>query len=273
VIRHNRITGDPVLLAPERAGRPDGYRHPIDRCPFCPGHESDTPAEIWRDGDPWTVRVVPNKYPASARHEVIVESPDHDAAFDRLAPGHAALAVETYVRRYRALRSGDGWTCIFKNHGALAGASMPHLHSQVLAVPFVPPRVRREMDAFRATAACLLCDLDDEPLIEETDRHRWIAPRGSSMAFEQWIVPRTHAPEITGENGLAALLQRAVRAVSSVAESFNWIFMNFPNQPAAHWYVQILPRTSMLAGFELGSGSAINAVDPEDIPAQLAPGG
>src|SRR5262249_5910486 len=96
MIEKNPITGEARILAPDREQRPNAWRDGIDRCPFCPGHESDTPPEIWRDGTPWRVRVFPNKYPATGRHEVIVETPDHHASFDQLAPDHAAAAVTCY---------------------------------------------------------------------------------------------------------------------------------------------------------------------------------
>ncbi len=264
MIRQNRITGDPVIIAPERAGRPNAFGEGIDRCPFCPGHEADTPPEIWRAGDPWSIRVVPNKYPATAQHEVIVESPEHGATFDRLPPAHASGVVACYIDRYHTLAPRAMCVCIFKNHGLLAGASIPHMHSQILATPFLPPRIARESQAFAASLRCPLCALDDEPLIESTEHYRWIAPRGASMAHEQWIVPTRHAPEFREDNGLAALLQQATRGMLAIADSFNWILLNFQRQPAAHWYVQLFPRLSMHAGFELGSGSAINVADPED---------
>src|SRR5436190_22707708 len=110
MIEQNPITGDSRILAPERDQRPNAYRDGIDRCPFCPGHESDTPPEIWRDGDPWRVRVFPNKYPATERHEVIVETPNHQASFGQLPPDHAAAAVNTYISRYHTGR--DAYVCI-----------------------------------------------------------------------------------------------------------------------------------------------------------------
>lgn len=263
MIGNNRITGDPILVAPDRASRPNVYGQGIDRCPFCPGHEADTPPEIWRDGDPWSIRVFPNKYPAAAEHEVIVESSDHAAAFHRLAPAHAARVVTSYITRYYSAMQRSASVCIFKNHGPLAGASIPHMHSQILGTPFVPPRIARESAAFAAAAQCPLCTAGDEPLIASTEHYRWIAPRGAAMACESWILPARHEPEFRAENGLAALLQRATRAMLSLADSFNWIFLNFPRQPAAHWYVQLFPRLSMHAGFEFGSGSAINTMDAE----------
>ena len=84
------------------------------------------------------------------------------------------------------------------------------------------------------------------------------------MAYEQWIVPKRHAPEIVEGFELGPLLQRSARAMLSIADSFNWIFINFGRHPAAHWYVQLFPRVAMHAGFEFGTGSAINTVEPAE---------
>src|SRR5438093_703130 len=215
VISNHPITGDPVIIAPERAGRPNIFRQGIDRCPFCPGSESDTPPEIWRDRNPWRIRIFPNKYPATEQHEVIVEAADHNATFDNLTAEHATAVVASYISRYRSLTRTAESVCIFKNHGFLAGASIPHSHSQVIATPFVPPRIVREGAAF--ASQCPLCAIDDEPLIAATENYRWIAPRGSMMAYEQWIVPNRHAPEIVEGFELGPLLQRSARAIRQSA--------------------------------------------------------
>jgi len=264
VIRRNPITGAPVLLAPERLRRPHalGGDEPIV-CPFCPGNEHETPPEIWRDGDPWSIRVFPNKYPASDRHEVIVETADHDARFADI--GNAAAVVDAWLARYRALSPA----IIFKNDGRAAGASIAHAHSQILGTPFVPPRLAAEAAAFARASQCPLCTIDDEPLVRESEHYRVIAPRGSAFAYEQWIVPRAHANDVAEPRELASLLQSAARASRSVAPGFNWIFMTFPREPRAHWYVDVIPRLGGLAGYELGAGGAINIVDPAEAAATL----
>ena len=161
MIRRNPITGAPVLLAPERLLRPHALGGDEEIvCPFCPGHERETPPEIWRDGDPWSIRVFPNKYPATERHEIVVETADHDAGFEDL--DRAAGIVDAWLDRYRALSPA----IIFKNHGRAAGASLTHAHSQILGTPFVPPRLAAEAAAFVAGLRSL--DLAKPPGLAET---------------------------------------------------------------------------------------------------------
>jgi UDPglucose--hexose-1-phosphate uridylyltransferase len=260
-----------VLVAPDRAERPNIFREGTDRCPFCPGNESDTPPEVWRDGDPWRIRIFPNKYPAAERHEVIVEAATHQSTFDQLPAEHAAEVVHRYVNRYYSLAKESAYVCIFKNHGILAGASIPHPHSQIIGTPFIPPRIEREASAFGRR--CGLCATDGEPLVADSENYRWITPQGSMMAYEQWIVPKHHAAEMKEGLELSVLLQRATRAMLSIADSFNWIFINFPRQPRAHWYLQLFPRLAMHAGFEFGTGSAINTIDPSEAARRLAAAG
>jgi UDPglucose--hexose-1-phosphate uridylyltransferase len=260
VIRRNPITDDPILFAPHRAERPNVF-HEATVCPFCAGNEAHTPPELAHYGEPWKIRVFPNKYPATDVHEVIVESPHHDATFESLTPDEAADAVRMYAARYRA--HGGASVSLFKNHGAAAGASIPHMHSQLIATSFVPPRVARELEAFTRAYRCPLCVPIGE-VIDENEHFTWVAPHASSLAYEQWIVPRVHANELSSEhaNALAPFLQRASASLLDAGDAFNWIFMNFRNAPSAHWYVQLFSRQAVLAGFEIGSGSAIEVIDP-----------
>jgi UDPglucose--hexose-1-phosphate uridylyltransferase len=154
------ITHDRILLAPHRAARPSALASDArdEICPFCGGSEALTPPEVLRveRGGEWIVRVFPNKYPAAARYEVIVEAPEHDATFDRIAD--AAAMVEIYAARYRAIASEPGieYVSLLKNHGSMAGASIQHLHSRILGIPFTPPRIRREGEAFARAGECPL---------------------------------------------------------------------------------------------------------------------
>lgn len=261
-VRHHLLSGEPILFAPERSGRPNAFGTSSDDvCPFCPGHERETPPAVATVGNPWRVRVFPNKYPASEQHEVIVEAPDHDAQFESIA--FAEDVVRTYRERYAAMRAHAAYVALFKNHGPLAGASLPHIHSQLLGTPFLPPRIAREQAAFGAR--CPLCDAMRTNVIEENAAFVRVAPEGSAMSYQQWLISKRHAPEMTSlesDGGLAAMLQASAAGMRRLSASYNWIFVNFPAAPRAHWYVELFPRFGAVAGFELGTGTFIEVVDP-----------
>ena len=269
MFRTNRITGERVLFAPDRASRRGAFGDDsAERCPFCPGHESDTPPEIARAGDPWRVRVFPNKYPPAGGAEVIVESPRHDDSF--AAIDHAEEVVRAYVDRLHAHRDA-AFVSLFKNEGARAGASIPHLHSQVVPLPFVPPRIERELAGF--ARSCALCGLR-ENVIRETESFLWLAPSGSPFAYQQWIVPKRHAHEATMLSDrelrdLALLLRSAARATSVVASAYNWMFLSFAGAATAHFYVDVTPRGAAIAGFELNTGTFVEIIDPADAARRL----
>jgi len=261
--RRNIITGEPILFAPERAERPRAFAGSEDhaRCPFCPGHESDTPPEILRVGDPWRVRVVPNKYPPAGGAEVIIESPDHNARFHDIAEN----VVGVYAERLRA-HADAAYVAIFKNEGACAGSSIAHVHSQLVPLPFVPPRVEREIAGF--ARACPLC-LAPPNVIRETNAFTWFAPHASSMPFQQWIAPKRHVASIAALDDaelaeLGSLLRSASAAMLAIGDAYNWMFMNTP-----HFYVDLFPRMTTIAGLELGTGTFVEIVDPAAAAARL----
>jgi UDPglucose--hexose-1-phosphate uridylyltransferase len=261
-IRRHLVTGDPILYAPERAARP---KWGVGECPFCPGNEHETPPEIAHTGEPWRVRVFPNKFPFAEHHEVIVEARDHDAAFESIV--HAPEVVSMYIDRYRALRP-FGSVALFKNHGAMAGASLPHLHSQMVALPFVPPRISREAGAFARTSECPLCKISrlrDEapaglPAPHENESFVMFDPHARMFSGERWIVPKAHISEmsdIDAVDDLAAMLQLAAKSTEG---AYNWLFFNFGDAPRAHCYIAIAPRISPVAGFELETGVFVDSL-------------
>lgn len=261
-VRRHPITGEPTLYAPERSARPNAYEREAAICPFCAGNESETPPEVAHIGEPWRVRAFPNKYPFAPYHEVIVEAPEHDADFAAIA--HAADVVTMYANRYRALRAHDGveYVALFKNHGHAAGASLPHIHSQIAGLPFVPPRTAREREAFQNSNTCPLCHSVRSPQSSVLESETWtlIDPGVHTFAGERWIVPNRHVAEMSDFTpqelaGLAAMLQSSA---SSMTGSYNWLFFNYPGAPRAHFRVEVAPRSSPVAGFELQTGTFID---------------
>jgi UDPglucose--hexose-1-phosphate uridylyltransferase len=265
-IRRNPITGDPVIFAPARAARPHAFGDPApteERCPFCPGNESDTPPSIVEVGVPWRARVFPNRYPPTAGAEVLVESPDHSRRFEELED--PASIVGLYVARLHAHRNA-AHAALFRNDGPRAGASIEHPHSQLVPLTFVPLRVQQELDGFRTASGCPLCAPFDAEPIAEDDAFRWVAPAASRFAWQQWIVAKRHVPSLvqcttSEQESLARLLVRAARASRSVGDSFNWAFLCF-SDPAGHFYVDVIPRVTTIAGLELGSGTFVEIMDP-----------
>jgi UDPglucose--hexose-1-phosphate uridylyltransferase len=239
VIRYNALTGEPVLFAPGRASRFEA----TTRCPFCPGHEDDTPPELARIGDPWRVRAFPNKYPPIEGAEVIVPASHDDADSEEF--------LQLCAARIDAHRDA-AYVALFRNEGARAGATIEHAHAQLVPLPFVPPRIARE----RITSPCPLCTVPGT-IIRSTESFHWITPHASAFAYQQWIVPRQHTPFASSPE-LASLLANATRATRTVTPAFNWMLMDLE-----HFYIDLVPRTAMIAGLELGTGTFVEIVDPK----------
>ena len=315
-----------IIGCDERASRPNEFVEATSRdgsvlCPFCPGHESDTPppvASYSANGKgSWLVRVVPNKYPALVadvapcstcqplspnatsgtvpgfgRHEVIIESPRHIASLSELNDEEAELVFTAYRDRIRALKA-DGryrYVQVFKNAGAAAGASLEHIHSQLLALPAVPEVVEQELvssaEYFHRHQRSLLLDLVGEEqkasarIVAKTQNYVAFCPFASRFPYEVWILPRQHQPRIeslqAGELGELSRLTRDVigcieRAVGQVA--YNYFLHTLPFDSPAHdhyhWHIEIIPRLTKVAGFEWSTGCFINPYPPESAAAHL----
>jgi UDPglucose--hexose-1-phosphate uridylyltransferase len=134
------------------------------------------------------------------------------------------------------------------------------VHSQLVPLPFVPPRIARELDAF--ARGCALCTLDGT-IIAESGAFVWLVPSATWMPYQQWIVPRAHVTSLREADlrELAPLLQRATAATRKLGD-FNVVFMNFPHGSAGHFYIEVLPRVTTIAGLELGTGTFVEIIEP-----------
>lgn len=144
-LRRDDLDGDWTIVAPPRDSWPRvGSGGP---CPLCPGPDEDTPPETWRLSGPvpgaWRVRAVPNRFPLSGAHEVIIESPAHD--WDLACADETEIVGVLYAwqERQRALRRRSAHVVIFRNRGCAAGTSLGHPHSQVVGLPIIPPAIQR----------------------------------------------------------------------------------------------------------------------------------
>ncbi len=324
-LRLDPITGLRTIVAGERADRPGASfgveaEPPLDleTDPFLEGHEDRTPPEIWADrpagGDAntpgWTVRVVPNLYPALApaadgvdvggpedplaaargepalfparpavgAHEVIVSTPAPDVSLLGLEPAQAGRAMEAWRSRMRA-HPDASFVHLIVNEGRRAGASLPHSHAQLYALPFVPAAIARERERFTAYAnrtqgRNLLADVVQEEVrlgerIVAID-HEAVAlcPFAARVPFQVQIVPRRPRARFEDDGPLAsALLQEVLARLSRVLGAtppLN-LWVRTAPQGAEHfcWRIDLLPRLVSEAGLELGAGINICTLPPE----------
>ncbi len=298
-----------------------------DNCPFCRGRESQTPpATLTIDPDnrctdgesDWLVRVVPNSYPALQAavdhtsspdqstsqvtpfeiahghgvHEVIVESPRHVSSMTELdADQFERILIAWQTRHSQLARRNDlAHVSLFKNSGEAAGASLAHVHSQLLATSFVPPQIEAELQAaasFRQqTGKSLWSHLlaqektEGRRMISEDDHFSVFCPFASRFPAETWIVPHQARPDFHAANRdeiqeLADVLRSTLRRLDFAfkAPAFNLAVHTAPlragDRDTFHWHIEITPRLTGIAGFELGSGTWINIIAPEDAAARL----
>jgi UDPglucose--hexose-1-phosphate uridylyltransferase len=315
------LTGQRAIIAGARAGRPGGQLsttppEPIDPAsdPFADGHEDRTPPELYAvrpgGGAPntpgWTVRVVPNLYPALSpdaeaperdanedlfwsgpargAHEVVINSPKPVISLGELEVEQVRLAVDVWRTRMREHRD-SAYVHVIVNERREAGASLPHTHAQLYALDFVPSAIARERERFGAYAtrtmgANLIADLVQEEvrrrerIVAIDDEVVLISPYGARVPFQLMIVPRTPRMryEDDGPTGAAMLhdaLRRLARRLGSPPPLNLWV--RTAPRGAEHfcWRIDILPRLTHLAGLELGAGVNLNIVAPEQAAAEL----
>jgi UDPglucose--hexose-1-phosphate uridylyltransferase len=287
-LRRSPLSGETVLIVPGRAGRPGAIGRTTRvadaaTCPFCEGHEPLTPPEVdalgRRSGAPdtpgWTVRVVPNKYPAFPGHEVVVHGPAHVLSVAAVEPRVWETVLEAWARR-RAVHEAAGSPSVLLviNEGPAAGASLDHSHSQVVPFAEVPPVVTREQAAFATGQACPLCTPAGNAIAEH-DGLVTFAPPWSRVPYETWIAPRAHEPRSPLDGAVARALQDAVsRLRALLGDSLAWNAI-LHERPAAsdnpfHWHIELLPRLTVQASIEIGAGIWVNVVDPARAAEELS---
>jgi UDPglucose--hexose-1-phosphate uridylyltransferase len=320
-LRKDPVTGRWVIISTGRRKRPNDFRIEKsttlagDYCPFCPGREDMTPPEVLafrtNGGAPnspgWDLRVVPNKFPALqvegtldregeglfdrmngiGAHEVVIEHPDHTKTLAMMSELEVERMLWAFRERILDLKKDRRfrYILIFKNHGAAAGASLEHSHSQLIALPIVPDFVREELDGakqhFAAKERCVFCDIirqeiaAERRVIQEDADIVAISPYAPRFPFETWILPRRHgarfedAPRQEYE-GLARMIKSVLARMNRTLEhpSYNMIIHSSPfteeTSEYYHWHVELMPKLTRTAGFEWGTGFYINPTSPEE---------
>ena len=321
-LRVDPLTGLKTVVAGDRAARPGGGftvtpPEPVDAAgdPFLEGQEDQTPPEVYAvrpaggapDTPGWTVRAVPNLYPAvvagapapepeanpdlftaqpaEGAHEVIVNAPQPVVALSQLEPAQLAVAMDTWRARMRA-HAGAACRHLIVNERTEAGASLPHTHAQLYALGFVPAAIARERERFSAYAvrtmgSNLLGDLVQEEvrrrarIVAIDDEAVLMAPWASQVPFQLMLAPRRTAARFEDDGPLGAALLHdglsRLRRLFGAPPPLN-LWVRTAPQGAEHfcWRIDVLPRLGHRAGLELGAGVGLCTVPPEDAAAQLA---
>ncbi len=283
-----------MALAPWRADRPGAATLRIETptddelasCPFCEGREDQTPPEVLAIAPPgrepdtpgWTVRVVPNKYPAFAGHEVVVHSPRHVRSLAELNAGEVeAMAKAWKARADTARTAGAAYVQAVVNEGRDAGASLAHSHSQLLPLPEEPPLPRRE----RAGRSCTVCDVvqdarENDRIVAVRRGVELVCPRAARAPYEMLIAPpATHdgdafvdLDELTAALALLADGVRRLHAAEGAIPLNAWLH-TAPFGERGHWHIEVLPRLSTVASLELGADIWLSSLAPEDAAGRL----
>ena len=318
-LHHDPLTARTVFVAPGRAQRPNELEGATIRCPFCTGNESLTPPDVLRSprvaAEPWRSRIVPNRFPivtdtaadppaaagqtggprpAAGVHEVVIESAAHVRSILAIDPADWRDVWELCRERLATLADqGDlAWATVFKNSGVRAGASLEHVHSQLVALDFVPPAIEAELVAAGRSAdpfGDLVRTAEAEGrFVEEAGDLVAVVPPAPRQPFETWILPRTperdfHATTSDRVAALALLTQSCIGRLDRLLPQadYNWWLHQppfarhgdcrpSPHVPARwHWHLEIMPRINGLAGFELGAGCHITTATPQDSARRL----
>lgn len=323
--REDPFTGRWILLAPERArrplqtGNPSHSPNPADD-PFGEGHEAATTPEVFAiraagtapNQPGWRVRVVTNKFPAlvsddtalphddglyrsrpgTGLHDVIIECPQFETRMARLSLADINCVLRVYRERLLACRRNPELAAaiIFKNEGALAGASIPHCHSQLMATEFVPPALASQLERanayFLKSGRSLFTTVMNRErqeqlrVVMESSRFVAFCPYASRFAYETWILGRSSGSHFSSVDDdtledlaqvLWSVLNRLQRVLDDPAMNFvlQTAPLQEPERPSFQWRLEILPRRNQLGGYEWGSDCYINTVTPEAAAAEL----
>ena len=319
-LRKDPVTSRWVIIATERGKRPSdfGTEAMTSRsgfCPFCPGNEDKTPPEVLAyrangqapNGPGWDIRVVPNKFPVLqiegdlnrqgdgmydkmngiGAHEVVIETPEHSDTTGSMTEQRVEDVLWAFHDRILDLKKDARfrYILIFKNHGRAAGASLEHPHSQLIATPIIPKRVREELEGSKEyydyKERCVFCDIVRQELtqwvrvIGENDDFVAIAPYAARFPFETWILPKAHDPFFEDAQkheyvNLSKILRNLVLRMEKVLSNppYNLIIHSTPLRETDgryyHWHIELMPKLTHVAGFEWGSGFYINPTPPEE---------
>jgi len=314
---------DPITRSWVAVGHPERAIERSGICPLCPENRIETHSllSLPTEGR-WKVRAFPHFRPvyrvegevarsadgiydrmaSIGAHEIIVETPEHGLALEKLSDDDIALVLEAWAARIIDLKRDARfkYVTVFKNVGLQSGEEWPHAHSQVTATTFVPRRILYELRAARLWYAdherCVFCDIirqdirQKSRIIDNVGDFYAFCPYASRVPYEVWLLPRTHNHEfespLAGENRrhLASLLGRTLRRLAQITNSYHLVLHTSPNTLQTkgelseywksisgdyHWHIEILPIVEKTSKSYSIKEVYFNATLPEEAAAKL----
>ncbi len=314
-MRKNKLTGEWIIYAENRKKRPYEFEKKMEKkdiknnpCPFCKGNEDKTTKAIFQDRQKdWSIRVFPNRFPAVeqqsekittegfydaiaavGRHEVVVDTPNHDETIEQFSLEHIENILTVLQKRFLDIKQTENvkQVQIFKNAGADAGMSIQHSHWQLIGLPTVSKRQenyeKNAKEYYDKNNSCILCDMiawekeHKSRVCCETEEFIAITPYASRFSYEIWLLPKKHISsfaqlEKKELKELAWMMKKMLKRITELREdiSYNICFIEGGTEEVQqhgkglHWSVQILPRIGGFAGLEFATETYINSVLPE----------
>ncbi len=256
-LRWNPVLREWVIVASHRQERPVDVEGEFSECPFCAGSE-----EVFGDKE---ILALPNRYPSLVLDaspasssgdifkakpgfgscEVILETLDHSADLADLPVAKIALVLSVFAQRYTRYSQVKGikYVLEFRNKGREIGVTLHHPHSQLYAMPFIPPIIRRELSSSRTfwkrTGGCLFCRIIDEEmrsgvrLLTKNQHAMSFLPYYAKWPYELHLFPRAHATSLADLNRQQLL--GFSRTLKEVLLTYNRLFdFSMPYVMAVH---------------------------------------
>ncbi len=296
-IRKDYIQDKYVIISPRRKMRPHDVVMSPDQttkqfnedCQFCPNKLAGLKfLQKMGSSKNWRIAVLSNKFPAVTldnpraygQQEVVIETPDHVRELEDLSVKHIADLLLIYAERTKAITKNKKieYILIFKNNGGIAGASLQHAHSQIFATSFLPPHLADKSQRQQAykikNGTCVYCDVIKKE--KKGPRFVWqdknviaFTPYASMFNYEIWIMPKRHIDNITELTKVerlswAKILKHSLKKIGQLNLPYNYYFHQVIHDEDQHLYMKIVPRGSVWAGVEIGSGLIINPIAPEE---------
>jgi UDPglucose--hexose-1-phosphate uridylyltransferase len=289
-----------TVISESRGKRPKHFDEPkINKkeCQFCPGHEKHTPKEVFRieEEGKWKIRVFPNKYPAFSlnvkkgkklsnskffksmpafgKHEVVVETNDHEKQLADLTIADISQIFWVYNLRIKELMKEKEikYVQIVKNHGPLAGTSVVHSHSQLFAYNMIPAPLQKKIKANKEK--CKYCsiikkEMKSKRTVFDGKYFAAFCPYAPRSSYEIWFLPKRHVTkldELKNEEllELSKMLKTCLGKINKNNWSYNYYLNYAPEKENLHLHIELLPRLGIWGGFELATDITINSVSPE----------